>query len=590
MAGEDFKKIVEEVRAANDIVEVIGSYVALRKAGSQYKGLSPFTQEKTPSFFVDPVKQVFKCWSSGHGGTVFDFIMLYEKCDFMTALGRLAERAGIDLARMRGASAEADRRRKLYQVCEAVAQFWAGLLQEHPMGEPARTYLRQRGVAPETWRSLRLGFAPGGWRATLQWARTQGMEPELLQEAGLVARSESGQYYDRFRERVIFPIRDEQGRTIGFSGRVLEDQAEAPKYINSPETPIFSKGQVLLGLDVAKRSLVQRGFALLCEGPMDWLQCYQAGFTHAIAVQGTALTEEQTRLLRRFCQRVIVCFDADPAGERATARSFELLLAAGLEVEILCLPGGEDPDSFLRRYGPRAFAERVESACPYIRFVLDILCRDHRLDRPGECARAAARMAGVLASIPDPVYREKALWEAAARLGVSARSLQEEVRRTERGDGPKELLQISRVTREGEIAHPAIQALVSLLLEHPELASMVSQELSEEVLQGLPGGNVLADLLAEELSGSWAGPAAFVDRVPKGPVRQWLAGLLLRPEPKDADLEVATYASALVERIRELWRQRRIELLEQEIRAGKGAPEELLGKTKELLDLKRQDR
>ncbi|CAF0693922.1 DNA primase [Candidatus Methylacidithermus pantelleriae] len=588
MSRQDLRKIIEEVRAANDIVEVIGGYVALRRAGSQYKGLSPFTAEKNPSFFVDPVKQVFKCWSSGHGGTVFDFIMLYENVDFLTALRRLAERAGIDLSQTLGGSGkDGQRRQKLYHVCQAVGEFWARLLRDDPGAQSARKYLADRGISRQIWEELGLGFAPDGWQATLGWAQQEGMEPDLLVEAGLAIRSSSGRPYDRFRNRVIFPIRDEQGRTVGFSGRILQAQPETPKYINSAESPIFSKGKILFGLDRAKRAIAQAGYALLCEGPMDWVQCHQAGLSQVVAVQGTSFTQEQANLLRRFCRRVVVCFDADPAGERATARTFELLLSCGLEVEILCLPPGEDPDSFLCRYGRAAFEEKIAQAAPYIRFLLDVVCRRFDLTDPGGCAEASGEIAQALAVIPDPVYREKALWEAAARLGVSFRSLERRVGEAGGTREPKrEGLGEGHISGLGPV-HPTIRALASLLLAHPEYAGIIDRELSREILQSFVGGSVVADLVAEELSGDWQGAPHFLDRLPKGPLQSWLAGLLLDPEPIDPELDLQSYARGLANQLKELWRQQRIERLEQEIRAGQGTAEEILAKTRELLDLRR---
>ncbi|WP_178087773.1 DNA primase, partial [Methylacidimicrobium cyclopophantes] len=408
---------METVRAASDIVEVIGNYVPLKRAGSKYKALSPFNAEKTPSFFVDPQKQLFKCFSSGYGGTVFDFVMQYERLDFLGALRLLAERAGLEMpGSFRKEAGAPSTRERLFSLHKAVADRWRGLLWNSPEGEAGRRYLESRALSREAAETFEIGYAPDRWDGVLRWGLTHGYSVELLAEAGLVVLGEKSQPYDRFRDRLIIPIADEAGRIVGFSGRSVGSEGSAPKYLNSPESPIFSKGKILLGMDRAKRAIAQEGRAVLCEGPMDLMRCHLAGFRNVVAVQGTALTEHHARLLRRFAEEVIVCFDADRAGESAAVRGLEILTEAGFDVRVASLPTGEDPDSFLRRgeAAVASFRETLRLAPAYLSHLLDQAARQNDLALPRGRSQAAQMMAVWLAKIPDPIRREAVVLETAA--------------------------------------------------------------------------------------------------------------------------------------------------------------------------------
>ena len=346
MAGMIPPETVDQVRHACDIVDVIGGYVPLKKAGAKYKALSPFNKEKTPSFYVDPAKQMFKCFSSGHGGDVFKFLMLMENMAFPEAVRRLAQRSGIVIPEGRAQDPkERSQREELLALHAAVAAWWQKLLHSDPAAEPARAYLKNRELDSKLAEEFGLGFAPESWDGTLNWARKAGHSMDILELAKLVATSESGKRYDFFRGRLMIPIHDESGQVVAFSGRLLDPEAKAQKYVNSPETPIFSKSKILFGLNKTKRPIIEADSALLCEGQIDLIRCWQKGVRNVVAPQGTAFTEQQARILKRLARETVICFDADRAGQNAAQRSIDMMLKEGLQVRIARMPEGEDPDS-----------------------------------------------------------------------------------------------------------------------------------------------------------------------------------------------------------------------------------------------------
>jgi len=423
MAGFIPPEKIDQIRAANDIVEVIQSYIPLKKSGSGFVALCPFHQEKTPSFHVSPSKQLFYCFGCHKGGDVFRFLQEYEKLTFPEAVRRLAERAGISLEWSPDwdQAAQSQRtRERLRQLLEHVTQYWHRLLLQDPGAEHARRYLEERGLTKEAIRRFRLGYAPAGWTTTLEWAQQKGYRVEELEQAGLaIVREESRGPYDRFRDRLIFPICDEQGRVVGFSGRVLSQEAEAAKYINTPETVLFQKGRLLFGLDKARRALMQTGTAVICEGQIDLIRCHLNGIENVVAPLGTALTRDHCRILQRYVKEVVLCFDADPAGQRAALRTLDELLESGLAIRVAVLPEPHDPDSFIRSFGPEAFQIRVEEAQGFFDFLIDWWCHqeDITTDR-GRTAVVQGVGSAVLKS-RDPTLMDAVLRKLSLRLGLS---------------------------------------------------------------------------------------------------------------------------------------------------------------------------
>ncbi len=402
--------LVQRVKDASEIADVIGQFVTLKQAGQNLKGLCPFHAEKTPSFTVNPGKQVFHCFGCGAGGDVIEFLERQEKLSFPDAVRHLAERAGIRLpAPERRDDSETQR---LVALHEAAKSFFSGSLSS-PRGGGARAYLAGRGVSVETQKSFGIGFAPPSWDALISHMGGKGFPPEMVVKAGLAVPRNSGHgAYDRFRNRIIFPIVDVSGRTIAFGGRSMDDSP--PKYLNSPETAIYRKGDHLYGLYQAREAIRRKGTALLVEGYFDVIGAHAAGFDHAVATLGTALTPRQVGLLRRMTPEVVFVYDGDAAGLRAMRGSAGLLLESGAAVNVAVLPEGEDPDSFLRKEGPDAFDKAVGSSIRLADFVLESLIQEKK----GSSAWIVEQMFPVWDQIANPIERGERFRRAAERLDI----------------------------------------------------------------------------------------------------------------------------------------------------------------------------
>ncbi|MCL6449744.1 MAG: DNA primase [Acetobacteraceae bacterium] len=423
------EEVVARVRDRVDIVGLIGEYVQLRKAGKNFVGLCPFHQERTPSFSVSPDKQMFYCFGCQAGGDVFNFLMKKENLTFPEALELLARRAGVPLPR--AADPEARRREgeraSLLEALEAAAQhFVQGLA--GPDGARARAYLEQRGIGAAAVQQFRLGYAPPAWGGLIESLGRRGFKPPLLERAGLALRQTDGGWRDRFRDRLMFPIADPRGRVIGFGGRAL-DEANQPKYLNSPETPVFAKRRAWYGLDRARAEIGRREQAVVVEGYLDLITAHQAGFTNVVASLGTALTPEQAMALSRLAPRVVIAYDPDAAGAAATLRGLELFPRFGARVLVAVLPRGLDPDALIRERGKEAFADAVERALPLMEYRLQLEVESRDLGTVEGRVAAVRAIVPVLAGMEDAVEREGYLALAAARLGVSEEALRADVAR-----------------------------------------------------------------------------------------------------------------------------------------------------------------
>ncbi len=368
----DWADAKQRVRQAVDIVELVGDYLQLRREGRGYKALCPWHDDSRPSLQVNPERQSFKCWVCDIGGDVFSFVMKQEGVDFAEALRMLADRAGIKLEPIRGAAAPAaDEKRDLQQALAWAEQRFHAFLMQSPEAEPARTYLTERGITRESWQQFHCGYSPNRWDWLVEQARQTSYSPKLLAAAGLTAERNGGSgYYDRFRGRVLFSIRDPQGRPVGFGGRVLpgiSDDSPA-KYVNSPETPLFQKSSLLYGLDVAKDAVQRTGTAIVMEGYTDVIVAHQCGFRNAVAVLGTALGERHIKLLRRYADRIVLMLDGDEAGQRRTAEVLEMFIACDADLRILTLPGEQDPADFLLSHSADELQRRLDAAPDALEF------------------------------------------------------------------------------------------------------------------------------------------------------------------------------------------------------------------------------
>jgi len=436
---------LDDIRAAVDLVELVGRFVNLRKAGQNYKGLCPFHGEKTPSFMVNPRKGIFHCFGCGVGGDVFGFLMRQDRLSFPEAVRALARQAGVALPDDRGPQPGDSGREELYRVMELAASFYSERLWTAG-GERARAYLDGRGIAAEVARRFGLGWAPEGWETLPDALRSAGVSDEALLAAGLrIARDNRPGAYDRFRGRLLFPIRDLQGRVVAFGGRAFGD--EQPKYLNSPETPLYTKGNVLYAADQARDTIREKNRALIVEGYVDCLMAHQHGFTETVAALGTAFTAAQLGVLRRYCDEVVTFFDADAAGQKAAERAEELLEPSGggltwgmnragsfdatgaLRVKVALLPAGHDPDTFLRAEGAPAFAERIAGARSLLAYALDRAVGEAGGGGARGRTNAFARVAVMLAKVADAQEAAALSREAALKLGVDATQLWIEAQR-----------------------------------------------------------------------------------------------------------------------------------------------------------------
>jgi DNA primase len=504
---------VDEIRAAADIVRIVSDYVQLRKGGVNLKGLCPFHQEKTPSFAVHPTKQVFHCFGCGVGGDVFKFVMLIENLSFPEALRRVAEKVGITLREAAGDEtfdANARDRATLYKIHEVAAKFFAEQVSGSVEGRAARAYLADRGLSDEVIGRFRLGYAPAEGRALTRRLTEAGFPIALLEKSGLVLRAAEGErHFDRFRRRVIFPIASENGKLVAFGGRALGD--DQPKYLNSPETPIYIKSRVLYNLDRAGSQIRKLDRAILVEGYMDCIAVATTGAENVVASCGTSLTESQVRLLGRYSRRVVVNYDPDSAGVAATERSLTLLLEEGLQVQVLALPGGMDPDTFIRRKpradgpvpigsreasgGADAYRKLLDSAPSYLDYLTERAASQHDVRTAEGKVAAANAVMPYLARVPSPLLRGELANRLAERLRLDERLLREELRRAA-GEGRRQISSPSSSASKDKLASPAESQLLRAFLESPELRGEFLTALVEDgICEGLAVEGIFRRLL-----------------------------------------------------------------------------------------------
>lgn len=500
---------IEQIAAGNDIVEVIGSYFPLKRAGANFKALCPFHQEKTPSFTVSPSRQTFHCFGCGAGGSVFRFVMEYEHVDFPAAVRKLAARAGISIVEQRGAADENrqyETRRKLLRLHAEAAEWFHENLTKREIGEPARKYLKQRGISGEIAKRWQLGYASDEWDAFGSWARGKGYDVRELVASGLVKTKDDDQTsnlsartsYDRFRGRIMFPICNDVGEVIAFSGRLLKDEEGAAKYLNSPETPLFRKGNVLFGLHKSKRALIEANCAIVCEGQLDLISLFEAGITNVVAPQGTAFTENQARILKRFVNEVVLCFDSDAAGTKAAERSLDALLENDFIVRVVELPLGEDPDSLVRRDGKEQFDERVANARDFFDYWIDREIASVDLTSMGAKIQAARNLATTVSRLHDPLLRGEVVNKASARLGVAPADFESLLAKHARASGGP-VNSSTTETRAAASPPHDIAMLCLLALRDADGRNFLHAQRWREILDQVPDTDILIRILDSEL-------------------------------------------------------------------------------------------
>jgi DNA primase len=604
------EELIQQIAAASDIVEVIGGYFPLKRAGPAYKALCPFHQERSPSFTVSPSRQIFKCFGCGAGGSVFRFVMDYEHLEFTAAVRKLAERAGIrvELEELSGAEREhQDLRRRLLALHADAAGFFHQQLLRAPGASVARNYLKTRGITSQVAKAWNLGYAPEGWDHLLRWAADRNYSREELLASGLVSQRDPdnprSDFYDRFRGRVMFPICNDTGEVIAFSGRILEADAKGAKYVNSPETQLFTKGAVLFGLHRSKRALIEKSCAIVCEGQLDLITAFEAGVQNVIAPQGTAFTARQARILKRYVEEVILCFDSDVAGEKAAERSLPALLSENLSVRVATLPKGEDPDSLIRSQGADAFRSRMDGALDFFDAQLDRLSLQPDFDSPRGRNAAARKLAESLGWLQDPVLRSLHVQKHSTRLGLAgsdfgalvteaaARNRALNAQQSAARPGSDEAHPGSGATqptrsRPDRIAplDPTLELLAVVLLQSAEARQWLLEEDWQRRLEAEPQGEIIEAILkgARFLDDPAHAQSFFIQLPPEQ--EAFLAALMENRSPDDP----LCRAQECWDEIERRQLRRRIEGIKAKQRSPNLALEEAAALHQQILDLQKR--
>ena len=513
---------VAEVRERAGILEVVADYVSLKRSGANFQGLCPFHGEKTPSFNVNPGRGIFHCFGCGVGGNVFSFIMKIEGVTFPDAVELLAKRVGVVIEERPLSGQEKkrqDEQDQLSRISGLAAKYYNRVLLKDSAGEPGRRYLAERGVPHEIIEPYRLGFAPDRWDGLAAHLEQQRVSMEVAEKLGLIRKRTSGSgFYDLFRNRLIFTIANMHGAAIAFGGRVLDDSL--PKYINSPESPIYVKSDVLFGIDLAKQAMRERGAAIIVEGYFDHLALWQAGIRNVLATCGTALTAGHIQLLKRYAGKVYLLFDADSAGRKATFRAMELLLDERLPVFVVELPAGDDPDSFIHREGEESFVRQVEKARPVLDYFLrDLLERSDLGNVAGKMA-AVNEMRPLLQKLADPLERDLYQREMARLLDLDLRTLQKQLQ----GGGPPVMPRGETHVRRSGVQ--TAETLLMLMGRYPEVASLAAEYGLERLFspEHLALARQICSAAAAQHGVDWA---LLLEQVEHPEMRQQLAALVV---------------------------------------------------------------
>ena len=467
------EEIIDEIRQRTDLIALVGEYLKLERRGKNMVGLCPFHNEKTPSFTVSPDKQLYHCFGCGASGNAFTLIMELEKMTFPEAARFLGQRAQVKIPERREEPTAKERlQEKIYNINQVAARYYAHCLKNTAEGKRAYTYLRNRGISDEAIELFMLGYAPAGWTGFFNFARKKGASPELMLKAGLISPGRENSFYDRFRNRLIFPIFNAGGKVAGFGGRSLATgEKEGPKYLNSPQSPVFDKSAILYGLNLARDEIRRRKQVVVMEGYTDVIAAHQAGIKNAVASLGTSLTEEQSRLLRYQADTVITAYDSDSAGEAATWRGLAILQSTGCLVQIAEMPEGSDPDSYIRKFGSDAFVGLIEKASPLIDYRLQQLKKRYDLSTDQGRVSYTKEILPLLNTAVDRVEQDYYLKRAAEEIGVDESALRSELKRRRKDKSylPEEI-QENNLDADQIIISPAEKILLALMIQSKEIA------------------------------------------------------------------------------------------------------------------------
>jgi len=484
MSGLIPENILEDILNRIDIVEVISGCIPLKRAGKNFRACCPFHHEKTPSFMVSPERQIYHCFGCGESGNAFKFLMRHERMEFPEAVATLAKKAGVAIPQSEGRSdSAAGLVTQIYKINELAALFYASNFNS-PEGAAAKNYLLKRGVKEDSIKSSGLGLAPDKWDALINHLRSKNAHLSLIEKAGLSVSKQGGGFYDRFRNRIIFPVYDIKGRVIAFGARVLpapsgvEGDNPLPKYINSPDTPVYVKGKNLYGLNLSKDSIRENDYAVIVEGYLDFLIPYQEGIRNIVASSGTAFTSDQARLLKRYTHNVVVVYDADNAGQMAALRSLDIFIEEEMEVRVVSLPAGFDPDSFVRKQGIAAFKEKINNASGLLDYKLAVMKSRYNHREPSGKAKISQEMLFSVNKIKNAVLRSEYIRRMAQELDIKEEALLQESTRIK--PQPQYNPPEPRFADKALKANPAEKLLVSLMLQESEIIHYIRQRLMAE--------------------------------------------------------------------------------------------------------------
>ncbi|MBO8156058.1 MAG: DNA primase [Bacillaceae bacterium] len=594
-------QFIEELRASNDIVEVVGEYVQLKKQGRNYFGLCPFHNENTPSFSVSPEKQIFHCFGCGKGGNVLTFVMEIEGISFKEAVARLAEKSGKSLPesfKTEHVSPANQEARNILEAHQLLTKLYHHLLKHTKEGKDAYQYLIKRGITDETIDAFQIGYAPDSKTFVASFLEKKGFHLQTMVKAGLLSVTGENSYIDRFRGRVIFPIRNHQGKTVAFGGRTLTDQQ--PKYINSPETDIFHKGKMFFNFDLARPHIRKKSEAVLVEGAVDVIASYQAGVQNVIATLGTALTDVQAQLLRRYVDTVIICYDADQAGLEATIKAASQLKKVGCYVKIAQMKDGMDPDEYIQTYGSESFHQHVIQAnISYMSFYLKYLRREFNLQLETDRIRYIEKALDYISAVDKPVEREHYLKDLADEFELSRETLTQEIRYRRRKMGKYKDNQLeerhnnsSSLKKESEKLLPAFhnaeRYLLAYMVKDREIADYVQQELGGAFLIN-EHQVIVTYLYAFYEENHQADISSFIEYLPDEHLRNLISKIALLPvSDTTSNREIQDYINVIRnEKLRK--ELHKLELEQREAERQKN-PVRAAQIAMEILELKKQQK
>jgi DNA primase len=578
---------IDDLRRQADIVRVVGDYVTLKKKGANWMACCPFHQEKTPSFSVNPSKNIFYCFGCSKGGSVFNFVMELEGVSFPESVRIVAEKAGVPLPDMVDDKRFEAKRKESDEVVQLNAwalEFWEQQLKENNAeARAAREYVEGRGIVEETVKTFRLGYAPNSWDALGNYLKGKGATIGQIERSGLVVKKEQGGFYDRFRGRLIFPVTDAQGRPVAFGARAMRPGDE-PKYLNSPETAAYTKGRHLFGLSVTREEIRRKKFAILVEGYLDLIVPFQHGVRNVVASLGTALTNEQAKLLNRFARKVVVNYDGDRAGINAAKRAIEVLLPEDFEVKVLVLPEGADPDEFVRAHGADEYNRRRGEAAPHVQFVLEQAMRDRDLRNPAHKAAAVEEVLPFVRTVRNTIQRREYFDIALDTLRIEERGLRQELWKTVNARDQKatdsQTVDVKQRVIQAETVPPIPSEvrLLELLINDSELRQQFLPLVVESDYEALPTAAIFRALKELDTRGEVIDFSSLKALTQGDPVAADIVPLVLMHESERADGEaidlILAEAEGCLRTLRLLSYDRRINEIAAEIMAADRAGDE----------------